>query len=86
MADRLRLDVSRLLFILGRKWTAPTLGGNQLRVRLSDLARVGPAVTLVHARGGRPISVEEGAAACHLSPSRFCVLFRQSMGVSAHVK
>ena len=78
----LRLDVSRLLFILGRKWTAPTVGRNQLHVRLSDLARVGPAVSLVHARGGRPISLEEAAAACHLSPSRFSVLFRQSMGVS----
>jgi AraC-like DNA-binding protein len=78
----IRLGVYRLLFILGRKWTSPPAGRRRPPLRLSDLSRVGPAVSLVHARRGRPVSVEEGAAACCLSPSRFCALFRQSMGLS----
>jgi len=78
----IRLGVCRLLFTIGRKWAIPAAARNRPPIRLGDLARVAPAVSLVHARLGRPVSVDEGAKACCLSPSRFGVLFRHHMGLS----
>jgi AraC-like DNA-binding protein len=78
----LRLGVYRLLFLIGREWTLPARGRTHSALPTPHPARVGPAVKLVQARGGRPVLVEEAAAACHLSPSQFAYVFRHSIGVS----
>jgi transcriptional regulator GlxA family with amidase domain len=46
------------------------------------LARIAPAVNLVHARGGHSIRVDEGAAACRMGTVNFSKIFRRTMGVS----
>ena len=78
----LRLGLYRLLFLVGRTWAPPTTGLRRAALPVPHPARVAPALQLVQARGGRPVRVEEAAAACHMSPSQFAYDFRHSIGVS----
>jgi len=78
----LRLGLLRLLWVTGRNWEPPAAGHARHSARLSDLARVAPALELVHSRAGRSVSLAEAAAACCLSASRFSPVFRHTMGLS----
>jgi transcriptional regulator GlxA family with amidase domain len=46
------------------------------------LTRVRPALELAHAHLATSVSVAEAAAACNLSRSQFCLVFRDAMGLS----
>ncbi len=78
----LRLGLLRLLWVTGRNWEPSAAGNGRHSARLSSLARIAPALDLVHARAGRPVSLAEAAAACCLSAGRFSPVFRHTMGLS----
>ncbi len=63
----LRLGLLRLLWVTGRNWEPSAAGNGRHSARLSSLARIAPALDLVHARAGRPVSLAEAAAACVVS-------------------
>ena len=77
-----RLELLRLLIELHRGWDLSRLPRTPGPVRLSSLARLMPALNLVHSLPWRRVEVTEAAAACRLSGSRFQDLFRHTMGVS----
>jgi AraC-like DNA-binding protein len=72
----------RLLVTLERGWSPPEGGVGPSPSRPADIARILPALALTQASLGRSVSVEEAAAACGLSPSRFRTIFRHTMGIS----
>jgi AraC-like DNA-binding protein len=74
--------VVRLLVTLERGWSPPEDGAGPSSSHPSDVARVLPALALTQASLERAVSVEEAAAACGLSPSRFRTVFRHTMGIS----
>ncbi len=79
----LHLGILRLLFVLLRQWHPAEVAAVTSRRHTSDLAAIAPALHLLYANlTARRITVEEGAAACCLSLSRFAALFRRTMGVS----
>jgi AraC-like DNA-binding protein len=82
--DVVRLGIARVFIELGRHWSAPkqSAGHGGSGPRPSDLARIMPAVTLVHAHTGRLVKASEAAAACGMSVSRFQHVFMDTMGVS----
>jgi len=76
-----RLNLLRLLFHLGRDWRYP--GPEHTgRAHLGNLRRIMPALLLIHEMPSRRVSRAEAARACGLGPSRFTMLFRETMGVS----
>ena len=77
-----RVEVLRLLIELGRAWDAEDVPEPPSRAHWSALARLMPALNLVHSPPWRRVSVREAAAACGLSPSQFQDLFRRSLGTS----
>lgn len=77
-----RLGMLRLLFALSRQWSPPTEPPDLSRVKTSNLSRVMPAIALIQERRPGSVSVQEAAAACGLSRSRFNSIFRQTMGTS----
>jgi len=77
-----RLSLLQLLFALGRDWRPPAGGGNRAGVRTTNLSRIMPALSLLHDRKPRPVSLSDAAAACGLSRPRFGIIFRQTMGAS----
>lgn len=77
-----RLELVHLLIELHRGWDVASLPEAPGPVRLSSLARLSPALNLVHSQLWRKVGVAEAAAACGLSPSRFQSVFRRAMGVS----
>jgi len=76
-----RIEVLRALIQLSRKWSPPSseqrLGGSA-----SAVARIMPALNLVHSDPRRRVSLSEAAATCSLSRSSFGTLFRHAMGLS----
>ncbi len=78
----IRLDLLRLLLTLSRDWKPPAHSEAKLGVRASDLPRVTPALDLVHSHPLRRVSLAEAARACGLSRAQFCLLFRNTMGLS----
>lgn len=71
------------LFIeLLRTWDISSLPAPPVLARPIDLARVMPAISLVHSLPWQRVSVPEAAAACGLSPSRFHEVFRRTMGLT----
>ena len=76
----LRLDLLRLLFLLSRDWRPPKTSAVGPGTAEDSLVRIMPALSMVQEGRGRRITVPDGARACSLSPSRFAVLFRQTMG------
>ncbi len=76
-----RLSLLRLLFYLSRDWRYPGSEGAG-RAYLGNLRRIMPALTLVYEVPPRPVSREEAARACNLGPSRFTMLFRETMGIN----
>jgi len=75
-----RLGLLRLLFDLSRGWHPP----EEARAvpRAGNLNRIMPALTLLHERSARGLSLLEAAKACNLGQTRFGTLFRQTMGLS----
>ena len=78
----LRLSIMRLLVLLSRASSIPGRSARTTSARLSDLARIMPALKLVHSGRSRRVRLAEAAAECGLSPSRLGVLFRHTMGLS----
>ena len=76
-----RLGLLRLLFHLSRGWQYPGSEGGG-RAYLGNLRRIMPALMVIHEKPSVPFSREEAARACGLGPSRFTMLFRETMGIS----
>jgi AraC-like DNA-binding protein len=76
-----RLNLLRLLFYLSRGWTSPG-GGESGGVRQGNLRRIMPVLAMLHADPTESLSRAEAARACGLGPSRFTMLFHETMGVS----
>jgi AraC-like DNA-binding protein len=74
-----RLDLLRLLLHLGREWKH---GSGAAPGERSNLGRIMPALQLLQERVPTQITRREAADACGLGPSRFTMLFGESMGVS----
>jgi len=77
-----RLGILRMLFFLSRDWEFPPEAAPQSGQGVNALSRVIPAIALVHSHLSRRVAVEEAAAACTLSPSRFRLLFQEAMGMN----
>ena len=77
-----RLGILRLLLAISRQWAPPDQPGRQASTQTSQLARVMPAVRLVHSQPARRLTLGEAAATCGLSISQFGYVFRQAMGLS----
>jgi transcriptional regulator GlxA family with amidase domain len=78
----LRLNVMRILVLLSRAVQEHASASQSRRPDAGQLARIMPALSLVHSQRGRRTTLAEAAAACGLSPSRLGVVFRQTMGLS----
>ncbi len=78
----LRLYTLLLLVMLRRGWEQPAASGRQARLRVSNVARIMPALTLVHSDPAHRLGVSDAAAACALSRSHFDAIFRHTMGIS----
>lgn len=77
-----RIGMLRLLLMLSREWEPPEQGSQGYAVRMSNLAKVMPAVRLVQSHPTRRLSLAEAAATCGLSVSQFGYVFRNVMGMS----
>ncbi len=75
-----RLSLLRLLFTLTRGWT-PSARTSALATRGNGLARILPAISLLHGSPAAPLSRAEAARACGLGRSQFTALFRKAMGI-----
>lgn len=78
----IRLGLLRLLFAMSRHWSPPAESLDVSRVSTGNLSRIMAAIALIQERRPGTASVQEAAAACGLSRSRFATLFRQTMGTS----
>jgi len=79
-----RLDLLRLLTEISRVCDVATSfpGEPPADANHGSLARLLPALRMVHETPGRRVSVADAAAACALSVSRFGHLFRSTTGTS----
>jgi AraC-like DNA-binding protein len=77
-----RLGILRLLLLVSRDWEPEELPGKPSAVRAGNLAKIMPAVRLIHSHPTRRLSLREAAATCGLSVSQFSYLFRHLMGLS----
>jgi len=77
-----RLCLLRMLFLLTRGWSPPGMAGASPGSHPAQLARIIPALTLVHTQPVRRVTVAEAAEVCSLSRAQFCLLFRQSLGMA----
>jgi len=77
-----RLDLLRLLFQLSRDWHYPGGTSASRRAYGGSLSRIMPALTLVYERAPALVSRAEAARACAVGPSRFTMLFRETMGTA----
>jgi len=78
----IRLGLLKLLFTLSREWDPPVHSGRKVSPSPSNLSRIMPALTILHADGAHRVSLPQAAAACGLSRSRFSLLFHETMGLS----
>jgi AraC-like DNA-binding protein len=77
-----RILLMGLLLELLREWDEEGLPEPSAHATPTELARVMPAVSLVHSLPWRRVGVSEAAAACGLSRSRFHDVFERALGVS----
>jgi AraC-like DNA-binding protein len=79
-----RLNLLRLLFHLSRDWHYPgrTRTSAGRRAYGGSLSRIMPALALVYERAPHLVSRAEAARACGVGPSRFTMLFRETMGTA----
>ncbi|UCC68585.1 MAG: helix-turn-helix domain-containing protein [Armatimonadota bacterium] len=78
----LRLDLLRLLLMLSREWQPPAPLEAQSRPLVANLPRIMPALVLVHSRPARRVTIAEAAQSCGLSRAQFCLIFRNTIGMS----
>jgi AraC-like DNA-binding protein len=78
----IRLDLLRVLTMLAREWQPARTRGRGPDVRASSLARIMPALALVHAGPDHHVSLAQAARSCSLSRSQFSLLFTHTMGLS----
>ena len=77
-----KLHLVELLVTLLRDWKPPRSLQRGTMLRSDDLARIIPALALVHASAGGRVSARVAADACRLSLSGFQHAFRRTMGMS----
>ena len=77
-----RLSTLLLLSTVSRGWWPPEPTTRARPARQSDLARVLPALRLMHAQPEKRLSLAGAAAACSLSVPHFSFVFRRAMGMS----
>jgi len=78
----LRLDLLRLLLVLSRHWRPPANLRAQSHLRARNLPAIMSALELVHSRPAHRVTVAEAAKSCGLSRAQFCLVFRNTMGMS----
>ncbi len=80
--DSMRLNLLRLLLTMRQHWSP--VGDTEMltRLRVSELARVMPAVRLVQSTPAHRVSLAEAAHECGMSVELFRTLFRRLMGLS----
>ena len=77
-----RLNLLQALFTMSRNWSVPSAAGPGYDARPTDLARIMPALRLVHSSPARRVNLAEAAAACNLSRGRFCAVFKNTVGLT----
>ena len=77
-----RLLVMDLLIMLQRNWRPPHGARGGSAIRADDLARIIPALALVHAQPALRIPPKAAADACRMSASSFHQTFARTMGIS----
>lgn len=77
-----KFNLLRLLLALARGWRMPSGQGVNPGARVTNLARVMPALTALHAQPSHRLTVSEAASACGLSASQFNRVFQETMGLS----
>jgi AraC-like DNA-binding protein len=81
--DTVRYELLRLLVDLARNWAAASAPTTTMSVTsATSLARIMPALTLVHNALGHHVNVAEAAKVCNLSRSGFQNTFQQTMGMA----
>jgi AraC-like DNA-binding protein len=78
----LRLDLLRVLLAVSRDWRPPARFDGRSKRRARNLPRIMPALALAHSRPRRRVTVAEAAESCDLSRAQFCLIFRNTMGMS----
>ncbi len=76
-----RLDLLRILLGLSRRWDRRGVSPHHRRTSTSNLARIVPAIELVHEQPARRVRIAEAAVSCGFSPTHFKRIFRGTMGV-----
>jgi len=77
-----RLSTLLLLSAVSRDWRSSDSVPYQRSVRRTDLARVVPALRLIHGQPQNRVCLADAAEACSLSVPHFSLVFRRAMGVS----
>ena len=77
-----KLHLVELLVTLLREWQPPRSAQRGAAIRSDELARIVPALALIHASPGGRVSAGTAADACRLSLSGFHQAFRRTMGMS----
>jgi len=77
-----RLGILHLLLAISRAWKPRSDHTREGWARMHNLARIMPAVQLLHSQHPRRVSRDKAAAACGLGVSQFSFLFRHTMGMS----
>ncbi len=77
-----RIGILRLMLILTREWHPPDQARQGYAARMSNMAKIMPAVRLVQSHPTRRFTLAEAAATCGLSVSQFGHVFRTVMGFS----
>lgn len=67
------------LFAIIAESGRPCEDGNSL---LDSMQRLRSVIQRIHAEPDKPLTLEQMAALVHLSPSRFCALFRARLGIA----
>jgi AraC-like DNA-binding protein len=81
--EAVRFELLRLFLDLARDWQAPGVGARAVASISADgLARLMPALTLVHSALGRTVRAAEAAHACGLSVPGFHRSFRRVTGAT----
>jgi len=77
-----RFNLLRLLALLYRQWDVATKSAVAVPSHSNKLARIMPALDMLHRRPGFRVGVREAAAACSFSSSQFRWIFCQTMGMN----
>jgi AraC-like DNA-binding protein len=76
-----RLQLLRLLLLIGRDWHADPTPHHVPERRAGNLARIMPAIDLVRSYPTRRVTIGEAAEACGLRRTQFQLVFRETIGL-----